>query len=100
MEQGHLKCHDNLLAVLEDLAMRRHTTKMWVDAFIKPVFTMMLFVRAEQEGDWPLLLQAVKLMMPYFFASGHMNYARYGLYYLRSMEALTANVREHVLKGF
>jgi len=35
---------------------------------------MMLYVRAEQEDDWPLHLQAVKLMMPYFFVSRHVNY--------------------------
>ena len=35
-------------------------------------------------------------MIPYFFASGHLNYARYGLYYLRSM----AKLPETVLKAF
>ena len=35
-------------------------------------------------------------MIPYFFASGHLNYARYGLYYLR----LIAKLLETVLKTF
>ena len=38
-------------------------------------------------------------MMPYFFASGHVNYAGYGLYYLRSMEALPSGISEMFLKG-
>ena len=59
---------------------------------------MMLYVKSER-GDWPLHLQAVKLMMPYFFAAGHTDYARYGLYFLRSMEVLPANVLQHFLKG-
>ena len=37
--------------------------------------------------------------MPYFFAAGHMNYARYGLYYLRSMERLPPEVLSMFLKG-
>ena len=60
---------------------------------------MMLYVRAEREGDWPLHLWAVKLMMPYFFASRHVNYARCGLYYLRSMEVLPEEVLQHFMKG-
>ena len=66
--KGQLKDHDDFMTVLIDLAAKSRTAKMWVDAFIKPVLTMMLYVRAEREGDWPLHLQAVKLMMPYFFA--------------------------------
>ena len=94
-----LKGHHDFINVLEDLASKSHTSKMWVDVFIKPVLIMMLYVRAEREGDWPLHLQAVKLMMPYFFASRHVNYARYGLYYLRSMEDLPTNILEHFMKG-
>jgi hypothetical protein len=97
--QGHLKSHDDPMTVLEDLANRRRTTKMWVDNWIKPIMIMMLYVRAERESDWPLHLQAVKLMLPYFFASRHVNYAQCGLYYLRSMEALPAAVLQHCMKG-
>ena len=34
-------------------------------------------------------------MIPYYFADGHVHYARYGLLYLRIMEALPVNVLEH-----
>ena len=44
VEQGQLKCHDDLMTVLEDLAGRSRTTKMWVDVFIKPVLIMMVYV--------------------------------------------------------
>ena len=37
----------------------------------------MLYIRAEREGDWPLHMEAVKQMLPYLYASGHVNYARY-----------------------
>ena len=38
-------------------------------------------------------------MLPYYFAGGHVNYARYGVYYLRSMENLPTEVLSHFLKG-
>lgn len=41
----------------------------------------------------------MKRMLPYFFAAGHVNYARYGLYYLRSMENMPAKVENFFLKG-
>ena len=59
----------------------------------------MLFVRPEREGDRPLHLWAVGAMLIYFFAAGHWNYARYGLYYLRSMERLPDEVLEKFLRG-
>ena len=60
---------------------------------------MMSFVRAEQEGDWPLHLWAVKEMLPYFFAASNVKYARYGLYYLWSMEKLPKDILAHFMKG-
>ena len=59
----------------------------------------MLYTRAEREGDWPLHLEAVKQMMPYFYASGHVNYAWYGLFYLRSMDKLPVEIRGRFMKG-
>jgi len=54
---------------------------------------------AERKADWPLHIQAMKFMMPYFFAAGHINYARYGLYYLRSMEASPSVVLKHFMQS-
>ena len=60
---------------------------------------MMMFIRAEREGECPLHLEAFMLMLPYFFAADHVHYARYGMFYLRAMESLPINVREHFRKG-
>lgn len=38
-------------------------------------------------------------MMPYFFAAGHFNYARYGLYYLPSMERLPPELLTKFMKS-
>jgi len=70
-----LHSHSQLMHVLEEKSQRSRTSKLWVN-LIKPVLILMLFIRAEREADWPLQLLAIKMMMPYFFASGHFNYAR------------------------
>ena len=91
--------YEDLDTMMTDVSNQSKTSKLWVDCFLRPVLLMMAFVRAERESDWPLHLWVMSQMMPYFFASGHVNYARYGLYYLRSMEALPHEVSERFLKG-
>ena len=54
----------------------------------KASITIMKYVRAEREAGWPLHLASVHGMMQLFFAASHFNYARYGLYYLREIEAM------------
>ena len=63
---------------LESNEAKSSTTKLWVENPMKPVFIMMMFVRAERESDWPLHLWTVTEMLPCFFAAGHQNYARCG----------------------
>ena len=87
------------MEVLENIATRSKTSKLWVDMLIKPVFLIMRFVRAERETDWLLHLEACKQMIPYFFAAGHVHYARYGLCYIRAMEALPEEVLVRFMKG-
>ena len=94
-----LDAYEDMIISLETISEQSKTTRLWVDCLIRPVLLMMLFVRVECEGNWPLHLWAVQEMMPYFFAAGHHNYARYGLYYLRTMQRLPANLLERFLKG-
>ena len=88
LDNQELHSTKNLTKYLASKSQKSDTSKLWVDCLIKPVLIMMKFVWAEREGDWPLLLWVVEDMLPYFFASSHANYARYGLYYLRSMQHL------------
>ena len=55
--------------------------------------------RAEREGEWALHLRAVNEMIPYFFPAGHIQYARYGLIYLKSMLKLHGETLGSFLKG-
>ena len=76
----HIQNFSQLMDELEERAAQSRTTRLWLDNLIKPIFIIMLFTRAEREGDWPLHLLATQQMIPYFFSSGHFNYARYSMY--------------------
>ena len=91
--------YESLIYYLDDIASKSKTSMLWIDCFIKPIFLMMQYVRAEREGDWSLHLLCVKRMLPYFYSGSHIHYARYGLLYLRSMESLPYNVLNLFLKG-
>ena len=95
----NIQTMDQLDIYLESKATQSKTAKMWVECFMKPVLIIMQFVRAEREGDWPLHLCAVEKMLPYFFASSHVNYARYGLVYLRSMKRLPSAILKRFMTG-
>ena len=89
----------DLADILHNTGSQSRTSKLWIDCLIFPVFLMMTYIRAERESDWNLHLTAVEAMIPLFFAAGHVNYARYSLYYLLSMSALPDDVKEHFAKG-
>ena len=80
--------YEDLEKGMEYLAQKSIIADHWINNLIRPVFLMMLFVRAEREGEFPLHLYACRQMIPYFFAAGHVNYARYGLCHLLSMSRL------------
>ena len=60
---------------------------------------MVIYVCAEREADYPLHLNDLQLMLPYFFTDRLVIYARYGLHYLRSMEAFPQNVLKCFTNG-
>ena len=98
-EHPDVSNNGELLAVLTDHAEHSRTAKLWFTCLIKPVLNIMQYIRAEREGDWPLHIASVRNMMPLFFAAAHFNYARYGLYYLRTMEQMPEDIREHFMKS-
>ena len=64
-----------------------------------PVILMTIFCRAELEADWPLHRRVMSLMIPYLFTAGHNTYARYGMYYHRSSEAMPNEICRSFLLG-
>ncbi len=99
LNHPQLSTTDELLLELERRSLLSKTTKLWVDVLIKPVLLTLKYVRAEREGDWSLHLDTVYQMIPYFFAARHVNYARYGLYYLESMKKMPKTMLGHFMAG-
>ena len=95
----HFENTEDLMKALDQIASESRTVKLWVEILVKPVLLMMTYVMAECEGDWRLHLATFKKMLPYYFAAGHVNYAQYGLYYLRSTEKLPPHIEILFLKG-
>ena len=69
------------------------TIKIWVSVPINHLFLAFQFIRATERWSLASLhLDAVKSIFPLFYAASHHNYARDGLYYLKSIENLPENV--------
>ena len=98
-QQADVQSMDTLQAHLDHLSGLSRTSKFWIETIIRPTLLMMKFVRAERESDFPLHLQVVKEALPYFFSAGHINYARYGVYYLRQMEHLPDDIQKRFENG-
>ena len=46
--------YDEMIEELDEISKRSRTAKHWVSNLIKPVLLMMMYVRAEREGEWVL----------------------------------------------
>ena len=60
---------------------------------------MMMYIRAEREGEFGLHLHCCKKMISYFFAAGHWNYARDSIVYLRSIEKMPTDLLSRFMNG-
>ena len=100
IEKHEIENMDQLMAILDDLASQSRTTRVWVNVVIKSTFIMMMYVRGEREGNVALNVVSTDLMLPYFYFAMHLHYARYGLYFKRSFEALPEDIMNQFLNGF
>ena len=81
-------------------AVREHPVgKLWVDCLIKPTLLDLQLLHAQRGGDFPLQQVSLEAMMPYFFGAGHMNDARYMIWYLRNVESLPTTAKNDLMKG-
>ena len=71
----------------------------WITNHIISVFLIMLYIRAEREGDFSLHLYACHRIVPCFFAASHWNYARDSIVYLRTMENLSNSLYDKFMRG-
>lgn len=54
----------------------------------------LIFVRAHRERDFPLYVETLKSLVPWFFALDHHNYARWIPVHIRDMESLPPAVQQ------
>ena len=81
-------------------ALREHPVgRLWVQCLIKPILLALQLLHAQRDVDFPLQQVSLEAMMPYFFAAGHTNYARYMLWYLRNVENLPTATKNDLMKG-
>eukprot|EP00111_Clytia_hemisphaerica_P013609 TCONS_00040009-protein len=90
---------EDLVKSLDDLSKNGKLAQHWITNFIDPVFLMMKYLRAEREGEFGFPLHCCQTMIPYLFAAGHLNYARDGIVYLRSMHKMPSDLLKQFMKG-
>lgn len=93
-ERKALEEIDSLHSIAEKLKQRLDkleesgpTAKLWVQYF-NMVTLLKKFIEAERTGDWEKHLYTIKLMIPYFHASGHFPYSKSCQVYLQSVAKL------------
>ena len=62
--------------------------------YMKMVEILLMFIRAQREGNWNLHLHSFQRMIPYFMTYDHTNYARWGVIYVNEMHHLPPEVRK------
>ena len=91
--------YDDLLVLLDAVSEKSRLAKHCVDNLIRPVLLIMLYIRAEREGEFALHLYVCNQMLPYFFAARHWNYARDGVAYVRMMGKLPDVLLDKFMRG-
>ena len=61
-------------ALRQDMIAKSPTFQYW-DTILNMEILGLIFVRAHREQDFPLFVEALKALVPWFFALDHHNYA-------------------------
>ena len=67
-------------------------TFLYWDTILKMEILGLIFVRAHREQDFPLYVESLKAIVPWFFALDHQNYARWIPIHIRDMQSLPTSV--------
>lgn len=84
---------------INKIEKRGKTCKLWVQYF-RMVSLIKQFLAAERMGDWESHLQCIELMLPFFHAAGHFNYAKSARLYLQDMRGLKEKMDPTEYKKF
>lgn len=81
-----------------DVSAMSPTFKFW-DCFIDGVHNLLLNLRAEREGDWPLHLHSIISVLPYYAIADKVNYMRWTPVYLMDMLSLPDDTISALKRG-
>ena len=70
-----------------ELSRASRTAKLWLQ-YLEYISIIWMFIRADRTGNWHEHLEAMRLMLNLFAATGHINYAKSARLYLQSTQSL------------
>ena len=67
--------------------------------YMEMVSILLMFTRAQREGNWNLHMASFFRMVPFFYRYDSQNYAQWGTIYIAEMKQLPDEVKEEFAKG-
>ena len=77
----------------EEIIAVSPTYRFW-DLILRTELFILMFVRSQREGDFPLYVECLQSLMFLFFALYHYNYSRWVSVHIRDMQSLPADLKE------
>ena len=77
----------------QDMINKSPTFQYW-DTIPKMEILGLIFVIAHREQNFPLYVERLKALVPWFFALDHQNYARWIPFHIRDMESLPTSIHK------
>ena len=68
--------------------------------YMEMISILLMFTRAQRDGNWELYLLSFRQMIPFYFQYDHQNYARWSIIYLAQMIQIPEQIREEFMKGY
>ena len=75
----------------QEMVQKSPTFQYW-DTILNMELLGLIFVRSHREGNFPLYVESLKFLVPWFFAFDHHNYARWIPIHIQDMESLPAPI--------
>lgn len=79
---------DQTLEAWKKKMIKQSPTFQYWDTVLNMEMVGLAFIRSHREGNFPLYIESLKALVPWFFALNHHNYARWIPIHIRDMENL------------
>ena len=95
--EAYALCDESLTSTFEEwrqnMIEKIHTFQSW-DTTLRIEKLVLTFIRAHRERNFDLYVQSLELIVGYYFALDHYNYARWVPIHIRDMKLLPASILE------